>query len=79
MEPRLPPVPPAFRGVLRTDLPARALYAQGAGIARTLPAAVAVPVDAADVQLLVAWARATGTARVPRGSGSGMAAGAVKG
>ena len=39
MEPRLPPVPPAFRGVLRTDLTARALYAQGAGIARTLPAA----------------------------------------
>jgi FAD/FMN-containing dehydrogenase len=77
MEPPLPPVPPAFRGVLRTDLTARALYAQGAGIARTLPAAVAVPVDTADVQRLVSWARETGTALVPRGSGSGMAAGAV--
>lgn len=69
--------PPGFRGVFRTDLLARALYAEGAGIARCLPAAVAVPADADDVGTLAAWAKRTGAALVPRGSGSGMAAGAV--
>ena len=69
--------PPGFRGVFRTDLLARALYAEGAGIARCLPAAVAVPVDADDVGPLAAWAKRAGAALIPRGSGSGMAAGAV--
>jgi FAD/FMN-containing dehydrogenase len=69
--------PPAFRGVFRTDLLARALYAEGAGIARCVPLAVAVPADGEDVGTLVAWAKATGTPLMPRGSGSGMAAGAV--
>jgi FAD/FMN-containing dehydrogenase len=72
------PLPvPDFRGAFRTDLPARALYAEGAGIARCVPRAVAVPSDAADVERLVAWATRTATALVPRGSGSGMAGGAV--
>lgn len=69
--------PPGFRGAFRTDLRARAVYAEGAGIARCLPAAVAVPADADDVGPLVAWAKRTGAVLVPRGSGSGMAAGAV--
>ena len=69
--------PSGFRGQFRTDLLARALYAEGAGIARCLPAAVAVPADADDVGGLVAWAKRTGAALIPRGSGSGMAAGAV--
>lgn len=69
--------PPHFRGVFRTDLMARAVYAEGAGIARCLPAAVAVPADTDDVGTLVAWAKRTGAALMPRGSGSGMAAGAV--
>lgn len=69
--------PSGFRGVFRTDLTARALYAEGAGIARCWPAAVAVPADADDVGTLAAWAKRTGAALVPRGSGSGMAAGAV--
>jgi FAD/FMN-containing dehydrogenase len=69
--------PAGFRGVYRTDLWARGLYAEGAGIARCLPAAVAVPADTADVSVLVAWAKRTGQPLVPRGSGSGMAAGAV--
>ncbi len=74
-----PPVdrPPEFRGIFRTDLDARALYAEGAGIARTVPSAVAVPSDPEDVATLVRWARQTGTPLIPRGSGSGMAAGAV--
>jgi FAD/FMN-containing dehydrogenase len=53
------------------------VYAEGAGIARCLPRAVAVPTDAVDVQRLVAWAARTATPLVPRGSGSGMAGGAV--
>ncbi len=69
--------PEAFRGVFRTDVLARAVYAEGAGIARCMPRAVAVPVDAEDTSRLVAWAKQTGTPLMARGSGSGMAAGAV--
>lgn len=69
--------PPGFRGVFRTDLMARALYAEGAGIARCVPAAVARPADADDVPALAAWAKRTGAALIPRGSGSGMSAGAI--
>ncbi len=53
------------------------MYAEGAGIAREMPRAVAVPVDAEDVVTLVRWAAATRTSLVPRGSGSGMGGGAV--
>lgn len=69
--------PSGFRGVFRDDVVARALYAEGAGIARCWPRAVAVPADADDVARLVQWARTTGDVLMPRGSGSGMAAGAV--
>lgn len=69
--------PPEFRGVFRTDLLARALYAEGAGIARCIPAAVAVPADADDVPALMRWSKREGLPLIPRGSGSGMAAGAV--
>ncbi|AMW04089.1 hypothetical protein GEMMAAP_03040 [Gemmatimonas phototrophica] len=69
--------PTDFGGVFRTDLMARALYAEGAGIARCLPAAVAVPASTEDVAALARWAKRTGAALIPRGSGSGMAAGAV--
>jgi FAD/FMN-containing dehydrogenase len=69
--------PPDFRGIYRDDLAARAVYAEGAGIARVLPRAVAVPADAEDVAALVRWARSANTPLVPRGSGSGMAGGAV--
>ena len=69
--------PPEFRGIFRSDLLARSLYAEGAGIARALPAAVAVPVDADDCASLVRWARREGYSLMARGSGSGMAGGAV--
>jgi FAD/FMN-containing dehydrogenase len=69
--------PAGFRGTWRADLAARELYAEGAGIARCVPAAVAVPLDAEDVATLVVAARAGGWFLMPRGSGSGMAAGAV--
>ena len=69
--------PPHFRGAFRTDDTARALYSEGAGIYRVLPAAVAVPRDVDDLVTLVRWARETGTPLVPRGAGSGMAGGNV--
>jgi FAD/FMN-containing dehydrogenase len=74
------PLTPAsfgFRGTFREDLPARAVYAEAAGIARIVPRAVAVPVDADDAAALARWAAATRTPLVPRGSGSSMAGGAV--
>lgn len=61
-----------IRGVYRTDFRARAAYAEGAGIYRLVPAAVARPADIADLADLVRHAAATGTALVPRGAGSGM-------
>ena len=69
--------PPGFRGVFRSDLRARAAYAEAAGIYRILPAAVCLPADPADVAALVRWAGATGTALVPRGAGSAMGGGNV--
>jgi FAD/FMN-containing dehydrogenase len=69
--------PTDFRGVFRTDADALGVYAEAAGIQRIWPSAVAVPVDPLDVVTLVQWAGRTGTALVPRGSGSSMAGGAV--
>lgn len=69
--------PQGFRGAFRSDALARSLYSEGAGIARAMPVAVAVPADTGDVGALMKWAKREGHALVPRGSGSGMAAGAV--
>ncbi len=69
--------PRDFSGIFRTDEIARALYAEGAGIARVLPTAVAVPESPDAVSALVRWAQASKIPLVPRGSGSGMAGGAV--
>ena len=69
--------PDGFRGIFRDDDEACAVYSEAAGIARIVPRAVAVPLDTADVQLLVRWARESATPLVPRGSGTSMAGGAV--
>lgn len=53
------------------------MYSEGAGIARAIPRAIAVPTDADDAAHLVRWASEHGVALVARGSGSGMAGGAV--
>ena len=53
------------------------MYAEGAGIARAIPRAIAVPTDADDAAHLVRWASENGAALIARGSGSGMAGGAV--
>jgi FAD/FMN-containing dehydrogenase len=69
--------PPGFRGAWRLDAVARGAYAEAAGIARVMPRAVAVPLDADDVQALVRWAHGVGAPLVPRGAGSSMAGGAI--
>lgn len=63
--------------ILLTDARVRAAYAEGAGVYRLVPQAVAMPRDIAELQHLVAWARETRTALVPRGAGSGMPGGNV--
>jgi len=60
-----------------TDARMRAAYAEGAGVYRILPAAVAVPRGIEELQRLVGWATASGVPLVPRGAGSGMAGGNV--
>ena len=69
--------PPAIRGAFRTDLRARAAYAEAAGIYRILPAAVCLPADRSDLVALVRWAAETGSPLVARGAGSAMGGGNV--
>jgi FAD/FMN-containing dehydrogenase len=66
-----------FTGVFRDDVSARAVYSESAGIARVMPAAVAVAAAADDLSTLVRWARAQHIALVPRASGSSMPGGAI--
>lgn len=61
----------------RTDLPARAVYAEGAGIARVIPRAVRVVGSADELPGIVREARRERLHIIPRGSGSGMPGGAV--
>jgi len=68
---------PLLRGAFRVDARARAAYAEGAGIYRIVPAAVAVPVDLGDLRALVRWAASGGTPLVARGAGSAMGGGNV--
>ena len=69
--------PVDFRGLFRSDLRARAAFAEGAGIHRILPEAVAVPADLDDLKVLVRWAGVHRAALVPRGAGSSMGGGAI--
>jgi FAD/FMN-containing dehydrogenase len=66
-------VPPTPQ--LLTDPRIRAAYAEGAGVYRIVPQAVALPRDTAELGVLLRWAAASGTPLVPRGSGSGMPGG----
>ncbi|MFN2571921.1 MAG: FAD-binding oxidoreductase [Gemmatimonadales bacterium] len=63
--------------MLHTDARIRAAYAEGAGIYRIIPSAVAIPQDTADVVALVRQAGASRTPLIPRGAGSGMPGGNV--
>jgi FAD/FMN-containing dehydrogenase len=62
---------------LLTDARIRATYAEGAGIYRIVPAAVAIPRDVDELAALVRWAAETRTPLIPRGAGSGMPGGNV--
>ena len=67
--------PPDIRGIYRTDLRARAAYAEAAGIYRILPLAVCLPADVEDLRRLVCWAADHRTPLTPRGAGSAMGGG----
>lgn len=71
------PSQPKIRGTWRDDIAARAVYAEGAGIHRMMPEAIAIPNDAGDVADIVRWAGGAGMPITPRGSGSSMAGGAL--
>ena len=75
-QPSRPPFPP-FSGICRTDSPARAAYAEGAGIFRIVPEGVVVPSTTSALSTLVTWAAANRVPLVPRGAGSGMAGGNI--
>lgn len=62
---------------VRRDLRARAAYAEGAGIYRILPRAVATPETTDELIVLVRSAVRAGMPLTPRGAGSGMAGGNV--
>src|SRR5438445_12727289 len=62
---------------LLTDGRSRAAYAEGAGIYRIVPLAVAIPKTVPDVQHRMRGAAVTGTGRGPRGAGRGMPGGSV--
>jgi FAD/FMN-containing dehydrogenase len=69
--------PPAVRGIYRTDLRARAAYAEAAGIYRILPRAVCLPADLDDLRHLIRWATEHHVSLVPRAAGSAMGGGNV--
>ncbi|MGI8818473.1 MAG: FAD-binding oxidoreductase, partial [Gemmatimonadales bacterium] len=69
--------PPPVRGAYRTDVRARAAYAEGAGIYRILPEAISRPADVEDLKTLIAWATEHRVSLVPRGAGSAMGGGNV--
>jgi len=60
-----------------TDPRVRAAYAEGAGIYRIVPAAVAIPGNTDDVVALVRHAADSRLTLIPRGAGSGMPGGNV--
>ena len=62
---------------LLTDPRIRSAYAEGAGIYRIVPDAVAIPRDIAELQALIQWAAESRTPLVARGAGSGMPGGNV--
>ena len=62
-----------FRGALHFDPPSRALYATDASPFQILPHGVAVPLDAADLAVLLKYTHANNLPVMPRGAGTGLA------
>jgi FAD/FMN-containing dehydrogenase len=69
--------PPAFRGEFCVEEARRTEFSEHSGILRSVPAAVAVPVDADDVSALLRWAWDHRVPVVPRGAGTGMPGGNI--
>lgn len=69
--------PRQFDGAFRTDVRARAAYAEGAGIYRILPDAIGLPQSVADLECLVRWANEGGVPLVTRGAGSAVSGSSV--
>src|SRR5437870_13565094 len=63
--------------VLVTDPRVRAAYAEGAGVYRIVPAAVAIPQTVGDVGLPLRQAPASEIPPIPRGPGRGLPGGHV--
>src|SRR6266566_1570790 len=63
--------------VLTTDPRIRAAYAEGAGIYRIVPSAVAIPSDVSDVVELIHHAQVTPPALIPGGAGGGVPGGSA--
>lgn len=59
--------------MIHTDALHRRLYATDASIFRELPAGVAYPKDAADIQALIRYAREQGQSLIPRSAGTSLA------
>jgi len=69
--------PAGFAGRFHDELAARAVYSEGAGPFRIVPAAVAMPIDRNDLAVLIQWATDRGVPLTPRGAGSGIPGGNV--
>ena len=66
-----------IEGEIRIDQTAVSLYSSDASLYEIPPLAVAFPRSAADVEQLAAWSARNGVPLTPRGSGSGLAGGAL--
>lgn len=65
--------------LIQTNPRLRAAYAEGAGIYRIVPAAVALPSSLVDLRDIIAAASSAGIGLIPRGAGSGIPGNAVGG
>jgi len=70
-------LPAGFQGTFRTDERARSVYAEGAGIYRIVPSAVAIPETTGDLVALVRWALEAGQSLILRGAGSAVSGSSV--
>ena len=70
-------LPDLLDGEVHVDEVTRALYSTDASIHEIEPVAVAHPRSVQDVEVLAAWASDNGVPVIPRGSGSGLAGGAL--
>ena len=69
--------PSPFRGRFLLDTDSRAPFAEASGILSSVPRAVAIPADRADLESLARWASHSATPLIPRSAGTGMPGGNV--